>query len=318
MGIFSSGKDKQIKALSQAVTELQSRNVQDIFKRSIALYPPWDINDIESRFTSTDDIYAIIRLLSTTASLIPLYAYLKTVDKKSFNKLMREEKLKKEINPVQYKSLQKKSLEDLPDTDPVAALLEAPHENQSKFEFFESVYSFLFLHGEAFILKERPEDGVNAGKPIQLHIMFPQHVDLLVSEDMPRRVVGYNYRVNGTMIHKNIPVEDVIHIKYWNPEMTVMGTELRGLSPIKVLKRRLTRLDSNMDVSVGQLQNGGIETIVFDKSTTGEEAVGIIDKRKDNFYRFLKNPQINGAPLFFFRRNGCNTIRFTSFRYGSC
>jgi phage portal protein BeeE len=99
-------------------------------------------------------------------------------------------------------------------------------------------------------------------------------------------------------IHENLPLEDVIHIKHFNPEVSYYGSELRGLSPIQVLKRRLTQIDSNTDVITAQLQNGGIETIVFDKAPNDEAALEANGKRKDNFYKFLKDPTNVGAPYF--------------------
>lgn len=289
---------KEIKKLTSQIQELQNRNLFGGIKpQNLAIYPSWDTATQIARYTDTDDIYSIVRLLSTTAALIPLYGYLQTPDIKSFNKLAREQKRLKEFNPALLRQIQTKALTDLPDSDPVAILLENPHEKMSKYEFFESVFSFLFLSGEVFILKERPELGANAGKPIQLHIMFPQNVTMKVS-GLPREIISYDYRIEGQKVLEDIPAADVIHIKYWNPEQTWGGNELRGLSPLKVLKRRLTRLDSNMDVSVAQMQNGGVETIVYTKGASDEEAAKRAGQRKDNFYKFLSNKSNAGAPFF--------------------
>jgi len=311
MGLFDFGKkDKAIKQLSQEVTELKRfaaattgfeniamANIAANLNSNIAIYPAWSIKTANDRYLNTDDIYSIIRLLATTAALVPLYGYLSTPDKKAFTNLKKE--VKGYNNVIKYKSLQTKALTDLPEDDPVAALIENPHQDMSKYEFFEGVYSNLFLHGEAFILKERPEDGVNIGLPIQLHLLYPQGVILKISNDLPRTIVAYDYRYEGKIIMENIPAEDVIHIKYFNPEMNIMGSELRGLSPLKVLQKRLTRLDSNMNTSVARLQNGGVETIVYEKGLgVDEERVDIIGKRKQNFHRFISNPDNAGAPFF--------------------
>lgn len=298
MGLFDFGK-KEIKELKAQVRTLQSFNNFNALaniNRNIAIYPTWDMSEQSKRYTDTDDIYSIIRLLAVTAAGIPMYGYEKTPDQKAFRNLVREQKY---YSPYKYKNLQTKALEDLPEDDPVAILLENPNEDMSRFEFLESVYSSLFLCGEAFLLKQRPEDGKNAGKTVDLLVLFPQCVTLRVTSTLPRKVVGYDYTINGTKVFENLPAEQVIHIKYWNPDITQSGNELRGLSPIKILKHRLVRLESNMNVSVAQLQNSGVETIVYDETpTTGQEVVDIIGNRKNNYYKFASNVSNAGMPYF--------------------
>lgn len=311
MGLFDFGKKKKIiEQLSEENLQLKklnnSRNNQNIlfenlkanFNRNIAVYPTDStVHANTLRYVGTDDIYSLIKKLSETAARVPLYNFIRTPDQKSFNKLLRE--IKGYKNPYKYKALQTKALDDSPDDDPVSMLLESPNQYMSKFEFYEAAYSFLLIFGECFILKERPEDGKNQGMPVELNLMFPQHVIHRISETFPRRIVGWDYRIAGNLIRENIPVEDVIHIKYFNPEATFLGNELRGLSPLVVLKNRLTRLDSNMDVSVAQLQNSGVQTIVYDKGLNFDEpSVQIIGQRKDNFYKFQSNTANAGAPFF--------------------
>jgi HK97 family phage portal protein len=177
-------------------------------------------------------------------------------------------------------------------------LLENPCEQMSKYEFFEAVYTFLYSCGEAFILKERPALGVNAGLTAQLIILYPANIVIKVTDTLPRKVAGYDYVVDGYKVYENIPVEDMIHIKYFNPSMDFNGSELRGLSPLKALAKRLTAMDANIDTVVAQMQNGGVETIVYEKGELTDGAREIIGSRKDNFYRFLKDPSNARMPYF--------------------
>lgn len=301
MGLFDFGqkKEKIIKALATQVKSLQSRNLDQIaanINRNIAIYPSYDIGANAERYATIDDVYSIIRMLATTSALIPIYAY-EVVNDDAQKKL---NKIKQPHNRMyEAKALMIKALQDLPDTDRVEQLMENPSEFQSKFEFYESVYTNLFYAGNAILLKERPSLGKNAGLPVALHSLYPQNIVLKVTDTLPRKIVGYDYVVNGQKIYENLPPEDVIHIKYYNPLLTHAGGELWGLSPLDVLSKRLARLDSNMNTSVAQLQNGGVETIVFDKALgSDQDAIDVIGKRKDNFYRFLKNPANAGSPYF--------------------
>lgn len=294
MGIFGTRK---IQKLESQIKALQSRNIVAAeINRNIAIYPDWKISENARRYVSTDDIYSIVGFLARTAAMVPLYAYEIKDDKaaKKLKDIQQPHKI-----PLQTKALQLKAYQDLTESDPLYSLLENPSENFSKFEFFEAVYTHLFGGGEVFVYKQRPDTGVNTGKPVNMILLHPDHVILKISETLPRRVVAYDYRINGQVIYENIPVEDIIHVKYYNPKITFYGDELRGLSPIHVLSKRLTQLDSNTDVQTAQMQNGGVETIVYDETSIADEGTKtVIDSRKDNFYRFLKNPSNAGAPFF--------------------
>lgn len=312
MGLFDFGKNKAVKALELQVQQLQQvqetielkalnnlafQNLSTAIKRNIAIYPKEDI-DYADRYCTDDNVFSLVRMLAGTAALIPIYAYLVTDDEaqKKLNKIKRPH-----TKPFEVKALQLKALEDLPETDRVEMLMERPNQQVSKMEFYEALYSFLFFRGNAIIYKERPDNGVNAGFTTQMHILYPQHISLKVTETLPRRIVFYDYKINGNVIYENIPPEDIIHIKYFNPNMDYYGSELWGLSPLDVLKKRLARMDSGMDTSVAQMQNGGVETIVFDKSMVGmdgKKAVEIMGQMKDNFYRFLSDTRNYGAPYF--------------------
>lgn len=266
--------------------------------RAVAVYPTWDVNQINERYSTVDDVYAIIKRLAATCAMIPFYAYTekKEPGAKQAAKVLKT--IRYDARPWQQKALQIKALDDLPEEDPVYELLENPSDTLAKFEFYESCFTALFLHGELILFKDRIEVGPNKGKIRKFHMLFSQHVQLLVTQTYPQAIIGYRYIVDGKTIMDSIPPEDVIHVRYFNPNYSIMGTELRGLSPLRVLKKRLTRVDSNMNVSVSQMQNGGVPGIVYDKIPADETSITYHAQRKDAFYRYLQEKNNKGAPYF--------------------
>lgn len=125
--------------------------------------------------------------------------------------------------------------------------------------------------------------------------MHPSRIVLVLSQSFPVEVVGYRYHDTVNGIEFDIPMEDMVYVKMFNPSSNYMD-EWRGLSPVKVLARRLTRIQAGEDATVAQLQNGGTPGIVYDK-TPGMES-GASGKRKDAFGRFLRNSDNKGAPYF--------------------
>jgi phage portal protein BeeE len=301
VGLFNRGKT--IEKLSTELLELKDLNVQIVqnFQRSnifdlsrkyvnqnIAQYPSWDLKKQTRRFCTTDDVYSIISLRAQTAALVPLYSY-QVTDEKAYKRISQKGYDPRAI--ILTKQLQTKALTDLPETDKLYQLLENPHLVLSKFEFLEAVYTLLPMQGECILYKIRSEFGVNEGLPIKLEILESENVVKRIS-GFPHQVTSYDYLENGVTIMKDIPPEDIIHIKYF-----------KCISPLQALHNRMARMDSEMDVSVAQLQNGGVPGVLYDENDDGGTVptsdggeMSIADARRINFYKYLQNKANKGSP----------------------
>lgn len=294
--MFNFTTSKQVKALQRQVMQLTQAatvaNVGHTILPALAYYPDWSVVSHADRYSTSDDIYAIIQTVVRAALTIPFYGYEITDDK-----ALRQLKSLSFNSPIRArKAYQQKALEDLPDGDPLSDLLEDPFLGFNRYDGWEAVYITLLTQGEVFLYKLRPELGVNAGKTQKLGFMYPQFTVLKISHNYPKELVGYDYVVDGVKVIENIPKEDVIHIKYFNPHLPTTPEQFRGLSPLKVLARRLTRIDKALTTSVSQLQNGGVPGIVYDK--TPGLAPEVITARRDNFLKYLTNETNTGAPYF--------------------
>jgi HK97 family phage portal protein len=294
--MFNFSSSKEVKALQRQVLQLTQAatiaNIGSVFSTALASYPDWSIVSNASRYSTSDDIYSIIQTISRTAVTIPFYGYEITDDKA----LRHLKNLSLKVPIRTRKTYQEKALEDLPDGDPINDLLEDPFLGFNKYDGWEAIYITLLTQGEVFLYKFRPELGVNAGRTQKLGFMYPQYTVLKVTQTYPKEVVGYDYIVDGTVIRANIPVNDVIHIKFFNPQLPTTPDQFRGLSPLKVLTRRLTRIDKALTTSVSQLQNGGVPGIVYNK--TPGVSVETSTARRDNFLKYLTNETNTGAPYF--------------------
>lgn len=167
------------------------------------------------------------------------------------------------------------------------SIVDNPSELISKFEFFEKVYSNILLHGESFIAIDK---GI-LGNPTNLQPLDPLRIVIHVS---PYRIERYDYLPLPGGQKKEYQPEEVIHIKYFNP-----SDGMRGLSPIKVLLKALHLLDSSSNVKQAQMQNGGLDSIVFEKTFDSlDSGTPVTESRKANFMKFISNPQNKGVPYF--------------------
>lgn len=292
---------EEVKAMNMQILQQQQALTMNIGEKitkineNIAVYPSWDIVKQSNRYSNTDDIYSIVSLISTTSALIPLYCYEITNDK-AFKSLKSTGHDPRSI--IKSKILQTKALTELPETDKFYELMENPHMYLSKFEFLEALHTLLMMQGECIIYKIRNEFGDTL--PMKLEFLESQNVVRHVS-GFPHQITKYDYRENGILVMEGIPPEDIIHIRYF-----------KGMSPLQALHRRLHRLDSEMDVSVAQMDNGGVPGVLYDENDDGNDDIDVIVTKPDgtkeaqkttkanahkiNFYNYLQNKGNKGAP----------------------
>lgn len=258
MDIF--GKKALAKSLENMMTSIKQLGTERINALMTQFYtqifPNYRVIKEQMVYQTMDDIYAVVSRLAMTSAMVPLYG-------------------------------EGKDGTEVDSNDKINFVLE-----QLTFQFKESVYLNLLTSGEAFIYKKKLELGPNAGK-MKLMNLNPANVVVRVNEAFPFEVVGYVYQDSGRGQSFPIAAEDMIYIKLENP--TVDATEqVRGLSPIKVLAMRLTRLQAQMDISVAQMQNGGLPGVIYDKSPGfGMDEANL---HKENFSKFLSNSSNKSAP----------------------
>jgi HK97 family phage portal protein len=274
------GVPKIVKDLQQQVKALQNTSMGMTINASNAIFPSWQTIEAINQYTTIDDIYSVISYLAETAARIPFYGYEVVNDDamKSYKKY--------DMKALQKKYYKTKALQDLPQDDIFMKMLEGiSYEDKIKY------YTILYITGELFLYKEVLELGPNAGM-VTLHALNNQNVTVLVSDTFPQRVVGYRYF--DVAFDGNFSTDEIIHVKYYNPTIT-NGQQFRGLSPLQVLTKRVTRLDAGMNASVAQMQNGGVPGIVYEKSDFAIESLG---QRKNDFSKYLRNSSNKGAPYF--------------------
>jgi HK97 family phage portal protein len=276
------------------------------YNNESAIYPNWTTTSATNYYTTTDQVYAVVNKVAETTSLIPFYVYYQK-DQKSLRKLqtLTNRQFYSTKGLYDISMMHMKALTDAPDSDPLVKLLQSPNAYQSQQEFFLSAFCYYLLSGECFIYKYRPGDGANTGNITELHVLAPSTIILHVSREYPQRVTGYEFVIDGQTLHQQIAVEDMIHIKKFNPEraygydVLANYARFRGLSPLLPATKLLTRLTSSDDRSVSQIQNGGLPGIVYDETLSNEEvSQETVDNMKKHFYSYIRNPDNAGIPLF--------------------
>ena len=282
MGIIDKlfGQSKRVQQLEGQIKALQMRSNDILINASTSIFPNYTVLESIDAYCTMDDVYSVISYLADTAARIPMFGY-KVVNDNNLKSMRKHGQIS-----LQGKYHRVKALQDLQPSDKFEQFMSSiSYQDRVKY------YTILYITGELFLYKEVLELGPNAGQVI-LHTMNNQNVTVIISEGFPQHIIGYEYLDAG--FSGRLSTDEVIHVKYYNP-MVSNGQQWRGLSPLQVLSKRLTRLEAGMDASVAQMQNGGVPGIVYEKS---DYAVEVLGQRKNDFAKYLRNAANKGAPYF--------------------
>lgn len=248
------------------------------------VYNNADINsNINEGYCSSEDVYSIVRRIARTATMIPLKVY-KVIDNNALKvyEAATQQKIYNTQTLLRNQFLKTKALEEVNHDNDLQMLLDNPNPSYAKTEFYEGAFTFRLLTGNTYIYTPLLEDGVNAGKTIEMWLMPSQFVSLQVSDTWPRSVLGYRLQI-ATLIE--VDPKEVIHVRYFNPQYSYVGNELIGLSPLRAGSKVLTRQEAETDYSVNSFQNSGISGLVGNESLRADEIEqGALGKMKTDFY----------------------------------
>ena len=171
------------------------------------------------------------------------------------------------------------------DSHPIVTLLSRPNPLQSHSEFFNSIFGFLLLSGNAYILKV----GSEVGAPKELHLLRPDRMVVKGgSNPIPDR---YEYVLNGR-VQATYPVEErtgfseVKHVKLWNPL-----DDFYGLSPMSAAAIEVDQHNMSGKHNINLLNNGARPSgaVVFKPQDDGGFAVNLSESQRQQLLTDLNN-----------------------------
>ena len=160
------------------------------------------------------------------------------------------------------------------DSHPIVTLLSRPNPLQSHSEFFNSIFGYLLLSGNAYILKV----GSDVGAPKELHLLRPDRMVIKGgSNPIPDR---YEYVLNGRIqatydVDDRTGASDVKHIKLFNPL-----DDYYGLSPMSAAALEVDQYNMAGQHNINLLSNGARPSgaVVFKPQDDAGFAVNLSDQ----------------------------------------
>ncbi len=106
---------------------------------------------------------------------------------------------------------------------PALDVLDRVNDFQGRYDFFYGLEAYQQLVGEAFFYKHRV-----GGKSRELWILRPDWVKIIPPKKAGQFIGGYEYRVPGMRKGDEYKVEDIVHLKNFNPT-----NPYRGMGPLQ-------------------------------------------------------------------------------------
>ena len=170
------------------------------------------------------------------------------------------------------------------DNHPLINLLKRPNPLQAGNEFFQSLYAYLLLSGNSYVLRT----GAENQEPKELHLLRPDRVKIEPSNTtIPK---SYMYELKGQVVHKyavdpETGASEIKHFKLWNPV-----DDYYGLSPIRASSADIDQHNYSAKHNVNLLMNGARPSgaIVFKPKDEVGQSVQLTESQRQQLLSDLE------------------------------
>lgn len=241
---------------------------------------------LEKGYNMNPDVYAIINKQTVKTVSVPYYIK-RVEDKQSYSKL-RQLELSTKGNLSLLQLIKKKSLELKAYSDKEMAFpLEDPNPTQTWADIIALYKTYMKTTGNFYQYNMSPKDGTNTGVPMQVYALPSQLMQIVLKPNAQllttENPIDYYMLIEGQQFIK-FDVEDIIHVKYANPNFDMNGSHLYGMSPLRSALRNINSQNSAIDGNIKMLQSSGAFGFLHSKGSnvwTTDQAASIKDRLKE-------------------------------------
>ena len=237
---------------------------------------------LEKGYNTNPDVFACINKATVKTISVP-YSIKELDDNHSYQKLRQLDLATKGIFSLQQHVKRLKLETKAYSAKEKAFPLENPNPNQTWSDIIGLFKTYMKITGNYYQYNLSPEDGLNKGVPKlvyalpshMMQIVLKKNANLLIDENP----IDYYMLIDGDG-YIQFPVEDIIHVKYVNPNYDRSGSHLYGQSPLRAGLRNINSQNSAIDTNIKMLQSAGAYGFVYGKGTpwTPEQAASMKEK----------------------------------------
>ena len=216
---------------------------------------------VKDGYSGNDIVYSIIRLITDKVKMAPWseFSIKDESNYKKYSAIMQRPDLIQDWKKVN--DLRHKSIVLAPKKTKLSDLLDYPNKEDCWSDIVEGWSTFKLVTGNAYLFGKMIGAGVNKGLPNELFNLPSQYMSILADQTtFPISVKSYQLYMQ---YYQHFLYEEILHDKYMNPNWSIVGLQLYGLSPLQAAAKVLTRSNEGKQAAVSNYQNGGPKGILF-------------------------------------------------------
>lgn len=214
---------------------------------------------IDLAYNINPSVYSVVNQIANKFTSVP-YVIKKIDDENSERKLRKLNEATSYNYSLSQEVKAAKLNNDAYSDDYLEMPLEVPNPTQTWQEFWTLSETFLCTTGNVYWYVQKPMEGMNAGVPMSIYVL-PSHLMEIVIKNNVSMIenespIAYYTLIEGASYVEFQP-EEIIHIKYANPNYDENGSHLYGQSPLRAAYKNITATNKGLDLEVNTLKNGG-------------------------------------------------------------
>ena len=251
-------------------------------------FTKYDANNptyLERGYNQNPDVYAVINKKTVKLTSVP-YTIKKIDDTVSYGKLRELELATKGdfslLQMVKHRALQKKAYSSKDTPFP----LKQPNPTQTWSDIWGLYETYMDITGNFYMYSMSTKDGANKGVPM-LTYALPAHLMQIVLKPNAGMLtmenpIDYYMLIEGNQ-YIRFEADDVIHVKYPNPNFDLQGSHLYGQSPLRAALRNINSQNSAIDTNIKTLQSAGAFGFIYGKGVpwTADQAASMKERLQE-------------------------------------
>lgn len=222
-------------------------------------YNDEDITYLEKGYNSNSIVYSIINQQATKLSSVPIK--IKEVKDKGARKQLDNLEISTKGNYSPSQLVQRaKLMVKAYSSDEIGLPMERANPNQTWDEFISLTETMLNLSGNVYWYVLSPNSEYSNKEPLAIYVLPSQYTEIVLKPNADmlslENPVDYYVMHNGNVGVKFLE-ENIIHIKYSNPNYDESGQHLYGQSPLRSALSSIQSSNEAMDLNIKSLKSGG-------------------------------------------------------------
>lgn len=216
---------------------------------------------IKSGYEYNPDVYSVVNHITNAISSVPPVVSVVTNQKKArkYYRLKQNRRYKTSVKKIQEaRELKEEAFEEVDPSDELYKLIDKPNPLQAWPEFFENMMGFKFVTGNSFAHGIELSDSRFG----EMWVLPPQYTRIKADASFETVVKAYVLEIYGRS-SDDIPPENVMHLKYWNPDYSHTGSHLYGMSPLKAARRAIRSGNDGQQAMAKAFNNMGAAGMVY-------------------------------------------------------